>query len=131
MTKDAASPAWYFRWANRLLIVSLIGIVYFTLFPFRLDFSVALPGNRSPFLLGHSWKYDTFLDFFLNFLLFVPFGFGVAAESRKRTRNWAPGVLLALAGGCLLSYTIEFLQLYVPSRNSGWDDVFSNTLGSL
>jgi glycopeptide antibiotics resistance protein len=131
MNKDAASPAWYSRWANRLLIVSLIGIVYFTLFPFRLDFSAALPGNRPPFLLGSSWKYQTFLDFFLNFLLFVPFGFGLAAESRKRTRNRAIGVLLALAGGCLVSYTIEFLQLYVPSRNSGWDDVFSNTLGSV
>ena len=124
-------PAWHSRWANRLLIISLIGIFYFTLFPFRLDFSVALPGNRSPFLLGSFWKYHTFLDFFLNFLLFVPFGFGLAAESRKRTQNWAPGVLLALAGGCLLSYAIEFLQLYVPSRNSGWDDVFSNTLGSV
>jgi len=131
MKNAAASPAWSSRWANRFLILSLIGVVYFTLFPFRLDFSAALPENRTPFLLGSSWKYHNFLDFFLNFLLFVPFGFGLAAESRKRSQNWATGMFLALAGGCFVSYTIEFLQLYVPSRNSGWDDVFSNTLGSV
>ncbi len=131
MNKDAPSPSRYSRWANRFLILSLGGIVYFTLFPFRFDFSVALPGNRFPFLLGPSWKYHFFIDFFLNFLLFVPFGFGLAAESRKRNRNWATGLFLALASGCLVSYTIEFLQLYVPSRDSGWDDVFSNTLGSI
>jgi glycopeptide antibiotics resistance protein len=131
MNKDAVSAVWYFRWANRLLIVSLIGIIYFTLFPFRLDFSVVLPANRPPYLLGSDWNYRTFLDFFLNFLLFVPFGFGLAAEARKRSQNWVTGLLLALAGGCFLSYTIEFLQLYVPSRNSAWDDVFSNTLGSV
>lgn len=131
MNNDPASTTWHSRWANRFLIISLIGIVYFTLFPFRFDFSVAHPGNRSPFLLGDSWKYKTFSDFFLNFLLFVPFGFGLAAESRKRRRNWATGMFLALASGCLVSYTIEFLQLYIPSRNSGWDDVFSNSLGSV
>lgn len=131
MNNDPAPTTWYSRWANRFLIISLIGIVYFTLFPFRFDFSVVHPGNRSPFLLGGSWKYHTFIDFFLNFLLFVPFGFGLAAEARKWRRNWATGMFLALAGGCLVSYTIEFLQLYIPSRNSGWDDVFSNTLGSV
>lgn len=131
MNRDEASPGWYSTWANRFLIVSLIGIVYFTIFPFRFDFSVALPGNRSPFLLGPSWKYRNFADFFLNFLLFAPFGFGLAAESRKRSRSWSAGMFLALAGGCFVSYTIEFLQLYIPSRDSGWDDVFSNTLGSV
>jgi hypothetical protein len=40
-------------------------------------------------------------------------------------------LVVAFVGGCVVSYTIEFLQLYVPSRNSGWDDVFSNPLGSV
>jgi VanZ family protein len=37
----------------------------------------------------------------------------------------------ALALGALFSYGIEFLQLYFPPRDSGWEDVLTNATGSV
>jgi glycopeptide antibiotics resistance protein len=124
-------PAPSTQWSNRILIVAMMGIVYLTLFPFRFDFSSTLPGSASPFLLGPSSKHSIGLDFFLNLLLFVPFGIGLTAQLRKWGVSRTAGVALALAGGILVSYLIELLQIYVPGRSSGWDDVFSNSTGSV
>lgn len=33
--------------------------------------------------------------------------------------------------GFISSYAIEFLQVYIPGRNSAWDDVITNSIGSL
>ena len=72
-----------------------------------------------------------FVDVFLNVLLFVPFGFALAAKLRERGNSRAFTLALALATGALFSYTIEFLQLYIPPRDSGWEDIFTNTSGSV
>ena len=87
--------------------------------------------DRSPFLLGYSGKAGNHFDFFLNVLLFVPFGFGVAAQARKRLAGRWTAFFLALAAGAFVSYSVEFLQLYLAERSSGWDDVISNSLGSV
>lgn len=87
--------------------------------------------GSSPFLLGASAKKPYAMDFFLNVLLFVPFGFGLSARvSKKNGGRWA-SLLVALAMGVAVSYTVEFLQLYIPERDSGWSDVISNTAGSV
>jgi len=116
-------------WSHRILIMAAIGIVYFTLFPFRFNFHRTPQGEASPFLLGPSAKHVLDLDFFLNVLLFVPLGVGLCAWLRPRSLKRGTGLALALATGIVVSYTIEFLQLYVPLRSSGWDDIFSNSLG--
>jgi hypothetical protein len=71
------------------------------------------------------------MDFFLNVLLFVPFGFGVAAKSCKRGGVWRLALLRSLAMGACVSYMVELLQFYVPARDSGWEDVLSNSMGSV
>jgi hypothetical protein len=38
---------------------------------------------------------------------------------------------IALAAGAVLSYAIEFTQIYIPMRDSGWEDVFTNSTGSV
>ena len=119
------------RWSNRLLIGSLIGISYLTLFPFRFDFSIFHSSHASPFLLGASLKHGDPLDFFLNVLLFVPFGFAVSSRLRGRGASRAKALVWALAAGALASYVVELLQFYIPTRNSAWDDVTPNSLGSL
>jgi len=113
------------------LIIAMIGIVYFTLFPFRLNIHTTAAGSEAPFLLGPSQKNSISLDFFLNILLFVPFGIGLGAQFRKQGIRRLKGAALALAAGLLVSYTIEFLQIYVPMRSSGWDDIFTNSSGSV
>jgi glycopeptide antibiotics resistance protein len=129
MPSDRRAPASLF--SNRILIIAMIGIIYFTLFPFRLNIHTTAPGYASPFRLGPSQKNSMSVDFFLNILLFMPFGIGLAAQFRRRRIGRFTGAGLALAAGILVSYTIEFLQIYVPMRSSGWDDIFTNSFGSL
>ena len=118
-------------WANRILILSLLGICFLTLFPFVFRVPPPRAVYQSPFLLANSAKKPHPIDFFLNVLLFVPFGFGLSAQARKRwARKWIT-FLIALGIGAATCYTVEFLQYFIPTRDSGWDDVFSNTLGSV
>ncbi len=117
-------------WSNRILLLATAGILFLTMYPFRFHFHV-LPHGASPFLLGSSGKGGGPLDTFLNVLLFVPFGFGLAEKLRERGKSSGLVLVTALACGALFSYTIEFLQLYIPERDSGWEDVFTNGSGSL
>jgi glycopeptide antibiotics resistance protein len=115
------------RWPIRILVLALAGILFLTLYPFR--FMRSLDYLTSPFLLGDSEKFPGSRAAFLNVLLFVPYGFGLAAQIGKRRRVFA-SVAIAVATGALLSYLIEVLQLYIPERDSGWDDVITNSIGA-
>lgn len=117
-------------WSNRILLLASAGILFLTMYPFRFSFHT-LPHGASPFLLGNSGKGGGFADAFLNVLLFVPFGFGLAEKLRERGSSLKLVLVAALACGAVFSYTIEFLQLYIPERDSGWEDVFTNGSGSL
>jgi glycopeptide antibiotics resistance protein len=119
------------EWSNRILIVSLLAIAYLTLFPFRFDFGASYVLHRYPFLLGPSVKPSTHTDVFLNVLLFVPFGFSLCAKLCERGSSRWTSLLLALAVGAGASYLVEFLQFYIPARDSGWRDVISNSAGSV
>jgi hypothetical protein len=73
-----------------------------------------------------SWRRDVIE----NILGFMPFGFvlcGLFALSRPR----GTAILMATLVGGLLSFTVEFLQYYIPRRDSSLTDVISNTTGSL
>jgi glycopeptide antibiotics resistance protein len=118
-------------WSNRILILSLIGIVFLTLMPFRFTLYPNLPAGKSPLLLNGWQKEASALDAFLNVLLFIPFGFAIAEKSRERGRSWRSTLFRALVSGALLSYTIEFIQLFIPMRDSGWQDLVTNTAGSV
>src|ERR1700675_4018694 len=130
-TQSSQAPQASSQWANRILILSFIGIIYLTLFPFRLDFANPQSRSTAPFLLGPSLKHGDPLDFFLNLLLFVPFGFSFSAQLPKRGVSSGRALALALAAGAVTSYCVEFLQFYIPTRSSGWDDVTPNTAGAV
>lgn len=126
-----SSIADLYEWPNRLLIVSLFAIAALTLFPFRFDFSRTLPGHTSPFLLGPPHKRISFSDVFLNVLLFIPLGFAMGNRFQLHLRSWLSKFALAAAGGAVCSYLVEFLQIYVPGRDSGWGDVVTNSVGTV
>ncbi|HEY0701870.1 MAG TPA: VanZ family protein [Candidatus Acidoferrales bacterium] len=115
-------------WSNRFLILATAGILFLTIYPFRFNFHV-LANGASPFLLGKSTK-SGLTDAILNILLFVPFGFGLGEKLREGGKSARLALVTALAAGALFSYAIEFTQLYVPERDSGWEDVFTNSSGS-
>src|SRR5438270_3768630 len=117
--------------SNLILILSIIGIVCLTFFPFRFDFANPHFSNTSPFFLCPSLKHGVGVDFFLNVLLFVPFGFGLSEQVRRRGVTRLQAMLFALAAGAITSYTVELLQFYIPTRSSAWDDVTPNTLGAV
>jgi glycopeptide antibiotics resistance protein len=118
-------------WSNRFLIAALVGILFLTLFPFRFDFQSRLPGGTSPFFLGNGAKTAGLADAFLNVLLFIPLGFGLAEKLRERKIPRAACFFIVYAAGAFLSYAIEITQIYIPMRDSGWEDVFTNSTGSI
>src|SRR3984957_7013256 len=118
------------KWSNRILAASLFGILFFTLFPYWADFSVRHGLVRSPFLLGGPLRFDGILHTFLNTLLFVPFGFAMSQFAADRPKSLLKYVALGVIAGAVLSYSIEILHLFMPSRDSAWDDVLANTLGA-
>jgi glycopeptide antibiotics resistance protein len=119
-------------WSDRILVAALIGIFFLTLFPFRFVSHAKLPGGASPFLLGKSMgKHpgDLFDDF-LNVLLFVPFGFGLSEKLLERRISRTTTFFIVWIAGWALSYGIEFTQQYIPGRDSGWEDIFTNSSGA-
>lgn len=127
---SSASKSFGNSWSNRILILAVAGILFLTLYPFRIDFHTP-DGVRFPFLLGKSLKTAGFYDAFLNVLLFTPFGFGLAEKLRERGKSRLFAFVAALIVGACFSYTIEFLQTYIPGRDSGWEDVFTNSSGAV
>jgi glycopeptide antibiotics resistance protein/NADH:ubiquinone oxidoreductase subunit K len=119
------------QWANRLLIASLVGICYLTLFPFHFDFALRHFPHASPLLLGESLKQGSYLDFFLNILLFIPFGFAISSQLQKRSVGRVRALIFALVAGAITSYVVELLQYYIPTRSSAWDDIGPNSTGAL
>jgi glycopeptide antibiotics resistance protein len=120
--REARIPSW----SNRILIAAVVGIFFLTLYPFQ--FSLVRRGL--PFLLNGWGKGSGAVDVFLNVLLFIPFGFGLAESLRERGRSRAAALGLALVAGAALSYTVELLQFFIPMRDSGWGDVVTNSTGS-
>ena len=68
-------------------------------------------------------------DVAINILGFIPFGLSFLAyfSSVRLTKNAA---LLVLLLGFLTSLTIEVLQAWLPTRNSGINDLITNTFGT-
>lgn len=114
-------------WSNRILFPAVVGILFLTLYPFQ--FSLVRHGL--PFLLNGWGKDSGAVDVFLNVLLFIPYGFGLAESLRERGRSRAAVLGITLFAGALFSYTVELLQFFIPARDSGWGDVVTNSTGSV
>ena len=85
-------------------------------------------------LLEPSWKeFRTQGSYLKNALIniggFVPLGFSMCAyfSSVRRLRRPAAATVIV---GVLVSFTIEVLQSYLPTRDSGMTDLITNTLGT-
>jgi glycopeptide antibiotics resistance protein len=68
-------------------------------------------------------------DLLLNIAGFVPVGFLVCAYLGV-TGSGKHAIVYAILVGGILSFVIEVLQFYIPSRGSGITDIVTNTLGA-
>lgn len=113
-------------WSDRILFAAVVGILFLTLYPFEFG----LVRHGLPFQLNGWGKGSGTIDAFLNVLLFIPYGFGLAESLRERGRSRVAVFGIALLAGALFSYTVELLQFFIPVRDSGWGDVITNSTGS-
>jgi VanZ family protein len=85
-----------------------------------------LPGT--PFFLFAPWppRFTRF-DVAINVLAYAPFGFFVALAGR---RTALAHLAAATGAGVLLSFTMETLQMFIPTRDASAMDLVCNTAGA-
>jgi hypothetical protein len=88
------------------------------------------PSWDSDFRATGGWKrWGYWQDVVVNVVGFLPFGFLLAAYCGGARPTSRSTILVALLGG-LLSFMIEGLQRFLPTRDSSMDDLISNTIGT-
>lgn len=102
-------------------------IVYASLHPF----TGWRDSGMSPlaFLDGGWPRYWTFFDLAINILAYLPLGFLLALSLRRLPGRWTPA-FSALLLGALISFGLESLQAWLPSRVPSNLDLATNTLGA-
>ena len=103
------------RIALALSILSTAAILFFTL----------RHGDND---LTHGWSYSltsgdaALAELIQNLILFIPLGVSLTLA------RVLPGRVVAI--GALLSFTVEFLQQYIPGRDPSVGDIVSNTIST-
>jgi VanZ family protein len=102
-------------------------IVYASLHPFS---GWRDPG-LSPFLfLDAAWpRYWTVFDLLINVVAYLPLGFFLALTLKRLPGRWTPLVAAWLLGA-LISFCLESLQSWLPSRVASNLDLACNTVGT-
>lgn len=92
-------------------------------------FSLVQQPFLKPFWEEYTADWGYLRDTMLNVVGFVPLGFLLFAYWRFE-RPTESATIATIAVGLAVSLTIEVVQWYLPTRNSGTTDLFTNTLGT-
>jgi len=110
-----------------LIIGYVLLIVYGSLYPFA---GWHWPEGGLWQIFACPWPEDkSRSDLLVNILVYAPLGMLVTRRFAARTGGFRRILWATLAGGCL-SFTLEVLQQFLPSRTSGLSDVAMNLVGS-
>ena len=105
----------------------IVAIGFATLWPFRF----VAPSSADWFrLLIVGWGRSGMLDMIRNVVLFVPLGIAIARCYEFRARP-VHRVLTTVATAVCVSYGVELLQTFLPSRFSSIFDVLANVSGAV
>jgi VanZ family protein len=103
-----------------------LAIVYASLQPFA---NWMPPTAGTPFfLLARPFAHWTKFDLVINVVAYAPFGFFVTLSSKSP--RGAVRIANGIAGGAALSFAMETLQMFVPSRDASTLDLVANTVGA-
>lgn len=112
-----------------ILLVLYIGFIIYTTLLCR------EPKDYREYNFQLFWSYQRFFDdvrpqgqkILLNILFFIPFGvlFPFCVDG-----SWKRKLAITVITACLLSGTVEFLQLLYRLGFAEFDDVFDNTMGA-
>lgn len=106
----------------------LLLIVYVSLSPFS---GWTMPEQGAVHFLTAPWpRYLTAFDLIANVLAYAPLGVLLFNLARRRV-GWGLAVALAGMGGCLLSFSMETLQAFLPARIASLSDFLANSAGTL
>ncbi|NJR18486.1 MAG: VanZ family protein [Calothrix sp. CSU_2_0] len=113
---------------DKLLVIgSIITIAIATLYPF--NFSI--PQNFSVGEIFASFDNTSFFnDQVNNVLLFMPLGFGLASIFQRIKVKALLQIPLVIIAGASLSFSVEFLQAFLPSRSPTPADILNNAIGA-
>jgi glycopeptide antibiotics resistance protein len=128
---QAASLVWRPNPAGVLLVVWGLFIIYGTLLPFDLSEPADSVHERMRRLWEQPWRPSSRTDLFSNVLLFMPWGFLIAMWANGRGIHALTTLFVAIFSAALLSGSVEFLQLYAPTRTTSFVDLTTNTTGSV
>jgi VanZ family protein len=112
--------------ARYLFVACLLLVVYASLYPFSGWRDQGLPAFAfvtAPFTRPIQW-----FDVVANVLGYIPLGFLAVLATYPRLRGSA-GVAFGVACSILLSFALESLQLYLPTRTSSNLDLLANAAG--
>jgi glycopeptide antibiotics resistance protein len=114
-----------------LCLVYIAVIFYGTLLPFDMtaDVDAAIGRLERELTVWYDGFFNNRRDILLNVAFFIPLGILVAVGYTGKSR-WA-AVLVAGVVGATVSLTVEFLQLWSPSRTAEAADLVTNTAGCL
>ncbi|MEI7612498.1 MAG: VanZ family protein [Betaproteobacteria bacterium] len=116
------------RLPRHLALAYVALIIYASLHPF----SGWRDTGLSPWaFLDAGWPhYWTFFDLAINTFAYLPLGF-LLTLTLRRLPGWCTGALTALLLGAGISFCLESLQTWLPSRVPSNLDLASNSLGTL
>lgn len=94
-----------------------------------LDFFLPEKPVLQPPLAGYETTWPYYQGALINVLGFVPYGF-LLCGWLANTRLARFAVLVSFVSGAAFSFLIEVAQAYIPQRDSGLNDVVTNSLGA-
>lgn len=125
--KDGAAALYLFNEGSGNVVHNQTGSATALLIPDRF-FVLSEPFLKRPWDEFHSnWSY--WKNVFINIGGFIPFGFVFHAYFIS-ARNSSGAVAKTIALGVVTSLTIEVLQAFLPTRDSGMTDLMTNSLGT-
>jgi VanZ family protein len=108
-------------------------IVYGSLVPFDFRTPALTAGGWVEQVRLTRWARVGRLDVLVNIAISLPLGFflmgGLASQRRRSLAGLGVAVLVVGCVSALLGTSVELLQLFLPTRQSSWNDVLAQGIG--